>query len=73
MTRYTTKQVAKAVKVSYMTLLRWLYAKKVAEPDRVRLGGQNLRLWTKQDIAAVRKFKAANYHANRSRNQKKSR
>jgi len=70
MTRYTTKHVAKAVGVHYQTLLRWLYAKSIPEPQRVRLGGQNLRLWSKQDIAAVRKFKVKNYHAARSRKQK---
>ena len=69
MTRYTTKQVANAVGVSYQTLLRWLYAKRLAEPERIRYGGQNLRLWSKQDIAVVRKFKARNYHAARSRKQ----
>ena len=70
MTRYTTKQVAKAVGVSYATLLRWLYAKKIAEPERITYGGQHLRLWTKQDIAEARKFKAANYQEGRRRRQK---
>ncbi len=70
MTRYTTKQVADAVGVSYMTLLRWLYAKQIREPERLLYGGQNLRLWSKQEIAAVRKFKTANYHAHRSRRRK---
>jgi hypothetical protein len=71
MTRYTTRQVAKAVSVHYQTLLRWLYAEKVPEPQRIRLGGQNLRLWTKQEIAAVRKFKAKNYDVARSRKKRK--
>jgi hypothetical protein len=70
MTRYTTKQVADAVGVSYITLLRWLYAKQVPEPQRIRYGGQNLRLWSKKDIAAVRRFKAKNYSAARSRRRK---
>ena len=70
MTRYTTKQVAKTVGVSYQTLLRWLYAKKIAEPERIILGGQNLRLWAKRDIARARKFKAANYQERLSRKQK---
>ena len=59
--RYTTKQVAKAIDVGYQTLLRWLYAKKVAEPERLILGGTNLRLWTKADIQRARQYKAKGY------------
>jgi hypothetical protein len=29
---YTTKQVAKKIGSGYQTMLRWLYAKKLAEP-----------------------------------------
>lgn len=73
MTRYTTKQVAKAVGVGYQTLLRWLYAKRIPEPQRIIYGGQKLRLWAKQDIAIARKFKAAHYQAHRSRKHKPKR
>src|SRR6201997_2310611 len=39
-----------AVGVGHQTLLRWLYAGKVAEPERMILGGASIRLWTKADI-----------------------
>jgi hypothetical protein len=55
--RYTTKQVAKEIGVGHQTLLRWLYAKKLTEPERMIFGGQNLRLWTKDDIKRARKYK----------------
>ena len=55
--RYTTKQVAKEIGVGQQTLLRWLYGKKLAEPERMIFGGQNLRLWTKDDIKRARKYK----------------
>ncbi len=54
---FTTKQVAKAVGISYLTLLRWIYAKDVAEPEWIILGGMKLRLWTKDDIRRVRRYK----------------
>ena len=57
MRRYTTKEVAKTIGVSYLTLLRWLYSKQLAEPERISYGGQSLRLWTKADIARARKYK----------------
>lgn len=65
--RYTTKQVAKAIGVSYLTLLRWLYAKKLAEPERMVLGGTNLRLWTKADIQRARKYKREGAASRRNR------
>ncbi len=55
--RYTTHEVAKQIGVSYLTLLRWLYAKELPEPERLILGGQNLRLWTKDDLKRARKYK----------------
>lgn len=70
MTRYTTKQAAKSVGVGYQTLLRWLYAKEIAEPDRMKYGRQNLRLWTKQDIAKLRRFKARRYKVRLRRKQR---
>ncbi len=57
MRRYTTQEAAKTIRVSYLTLLRWLYAKAIREPERLIYGGQNLRLWTKADIARARKYK----------------
>jgi hypothetical protein len=67
MRRYTTQEAASAVGVSYLTLLRWLYAKKLDEPERMMYGGQNLRLWTKADIARARKYKADGLQSRRSR------
>lgn len=66
-TRYTTKQVAKKLKIGHQTLLRWLYAKKVAEPERLRLGGSVLRLWRESDINKVREYKEKGLAARRSR------
>ena len=54
---YTTREVAKTLGVAYQTLLRWLYSKNLAEPERMLYGGQNLMLWTKADIARARKYK----------------
>jgi hypothetical protein len=54
---YTTKQVAKKIGVGYQTLLRWLYAKDVPEPERIVLGGASVRLWTEGDLKKARKYK----------------
>ena len=67
MKRYTTKEVALAIGVGYQTLLRWLYAGKLAEPERMILGGATLRLWTKADIQRARQYKVKGYDSRRSR------
>ncbi len=70
MKRYTTQEVAKAIGVGYQTLLRWLYGKKLAEPERMLFGGQNLRLWTTEDIQRAKKYKKEGAEARRSRKGK---
>jgi hypothetical protein len=64
---FTTKQVAKAVGIGYQTLLRWIYAKDVAEPEWIILGGMKLRLWTKDDIRRVRKYKVEGHDERQAR------
>jgi hypothetical protein len=67
MRRYTTQEVAKTIGGGYQTLLRWLYGKKLAEPERMMYGGQNLRLWTKADIQRARRYKIEGRLSRRSR------
>jgi hypothetical protein len=71
MRRYTTQEAAKAIRVSYPTLLRWLYAKAIDEPERMLYGGMNLRLWTKADIERARRYKVDGFKSRRNRKRKK--
>ena len=64
---YTTKQVAKKIGAGYQTMLCWLYAKKLAEPERLILGGATIRLWTDADLQRARKFKVEGAAKRRSR------
>lgn len=59
--RYLTSEVAKLVGVSKLTLLRWLYAKKIPEPKKFHFGSQSIRIWSEKDVQVAREFKAANY------------
>ncbi len=70
MKRYTTREVAKMIGVGHQTLLRWLYSKALAEPERLELGGQSLRLWTKADIKQAREYKIQGREQRRSRARK---
>jgi len=67
MRTYSTVQVARAVGIDKQTLLRWLWAGKMAEPRHRKNGGQDVRIWTERDLERVRTFKEANYRKGRGR------
>ena len=52
--RYTTNEVAERAGVSRDTLLRWLKAGKVPEPDRDRNGW---RIFSDDDVKEVLRYK----------------
>ena len=70
MKTYSTGQIAKLAGVHKQTLLRWLYAGAIAEPQRRKGGGQDLRIWTPADLARVRRHKAERYRKGRGRKKK---
>jgi hypothetical protein len=58
---YSTIEVAGLLDITSDTLHRWIREKKVAAPDIQALGPFRVRLWTVQEIEAVRKYKAERY------------
>jgi len=67
MASYSTVQVARKIGVDKKTLLRWLYAGKIAEPKRVRTPGSIIRVWAERDLERVARFKEQNYRKGRGR------
>jgi excisionase family DNA binding protein len=63
----STAQVAETLGISKKTLLRWLYAGKLAEPKHQKNGGQDVRLWSKNDIERAKRYKAENFRKGRGR------
>jgi len=59
-TMYSTAEVAKAIGVNKRTLLRWLYAREIPEPE-MRMGGGQSRIWTQSELDFVKAYKEANY------------
>lgn len=55
MRTYSTSQAARKLRISYMTLYRYIVAGKIKPPALRRVGGVKVRLWTERDIARVRK------------------
>jgi predicted site-specific integrase-resolvase len=59
---YTTAEVAKAIGVDKSTLLRWLYAGKLAEPkQKITIGSIENRVWTVADQERARAFREEKY------------
>jgi len=62
-----TQQAAKAAGISTMTLQRWLATGKVRGPKLGIRNGRAVRLWSKADLAKLRKLKQAIYCKGRGR------
>jgi excisionase family DNA binding protein len=55
MRAYSTRQAAKKLGISLMTLQRYLAAKKIVAPKVRMVGGVRVRLWTDKDVEQTRK------------------
>ena len=68
---YSTQQAAKKVGIHWVTLHRWLAAKKVRPTIAVPMdAGRTLWRWTEKDIAKLEKLKKATYRKGRGRKPK---
>jgi excisionase family DNA binding protein len=56
MSSYSTRQAAKKLGISLMTLQRYLAAKKFSAPKVQRVGDVRVRLWSDKDIERTRKI-----------------
>lgn len=59
--------------INTVTLERWLAAEKVESPQRLRVGGRVVRIWTEKDVERVKKYKQENYRKGRGRKAKPKR
>jgi predicted site-specific integrase-resolvase len=67
----STKGVAVRVGISRVTLQRWLLSGKLNEPERLKIGGVDVRIWTELDLERVRRYKEAHYRKGRGRKKSK--
>ena len=67
---YSTAEVARIIGVNKSTLLRWLYASRVPEPKHVTYGGQDLRMWTEDELKRVKRYKDQRYRKGRGRKKR---
>lgn len=67
MASYSTGQVAERIGVDKKTLLRWLYARNLAEPEIIRTPAGTIRVWTETDVERAKRYKEQNYCKGRGR------
>jgi predicted site-specific integrase-resolvase len=53
----STQDVADRIGVCKRTLLRWLYAGKIPDVRRERIGGIEVRLWNARDLQRAQRFR----------------
>jgi len=56
MDKYSTRSAAKELGISFMSLMRYIKAKKIPAPEAVKVGGSIVRAWTREEIEEVRKL-----------------
>jgi hypothetical protein len=68
---YSTQQAAEKIGIHWVTLHRWLAAKKIRPTIAVPMdGGRTLWRWTEKDIAKLEKVKKTTYRKGRGRKPK---
>lgn len=57
----STQEAADVLGIAKRTLLRWIYAGKIPEVRRERVGGIEVRLWNAADVKRAQRFKEQNF------------
>ena len=70
MDKYSTRSAAKELGISFMSLMRYIKAKKIPAPPSVKVGGSMVRAWTRAEIEQVRKILPKIANGRKTRHQK---
>ena len=65
--RVSTTKAARLTGIGQATLQRWVKTRKLKAPKLTRVGGVLVRLWSKQDVARIRRHKARFYGQGKGR------
>ncbi len=70
MKQYSTREVAKKLGLSLLSIQRYIAAGKIPVPPVLNVGGGKLRIWTDQDIEKVRQLLPKIANGRKTRYQK---
>ena len=65
--RVSTQQAARLTGIGQATLQRWVKTRKLKAPKLTRVGGVPVRLWSKRDVARIRRHKERFYGQGKGR------
>lgn len=68
----TTREAARAVKITRQTLQSWIASGRIAAPPIEIVDGKATRLWREADIKQLATVKAAIYRRGRGRKSKRA-
>ena len=71
MNRYSTREAAKKLGISFTSINRYIADKKIPLPPVVKVGGVSVRLWSDADIERVRALLPKIANGRKTRYQKK--
>ena len=70
MANLSTSQFVRVLKIGRATLHRWIADGKISPPRKSKVGGVTVRLWMKQDVERVRRYKEKFYRKGQGRKPK---
>jgi excisionase family DNA binding protein len=70
MTGYSTREAAKLLGVSMVTINRYIVAGTIPVPPLTKVGGVTVRLWSEKDVAKARAIVSAFTDGRRTRHRK---
>jgi excisionase family DNA binding protein len=70
---YSTVEVAKLLGITSDTLHRWIRERRIVAPPVQTLGKMRIRIWSKEDVAKAKAYKAERYRKGRGRKRKSNR
>jgi excisionase family DNA binding protein len=57
---FSTSEVAKLVGVSVDTIYRWVREGRLEDPERIKIGKLEVRVWTEQDLQRALSLRESN-------------
>jgi predicted site-specific integrase-resolvase len=67
---YSTKEVARQVKIHWVTLLRWQADGKVSASEDIGMNGGKHWRWTAKDISKIKEYKRKYFRKGQGRRTK---
>jgi len=71
--KYSTREAAKKLGISFPTINRYIADKKIPLPPVVKVGGVSVRLWSEREIQQVRALLPKIANGRKTRYQKQPR